>query len=173
MVGRHSWRTSKRIWLAMPDPHRVDSASKIIHASADAVYAAFADGEAWCRWLPPEGMTCEMEQFDFREGGRFSLALVYEDDSIAGKSGKNRDFTRGEFVELVPGIRMVTAIEFESDDPAFSGTMHMAWDLEETGSGTIVSIAATDVPEGIAPEDHAMGMNSTLANLASVVETQE
>ena len=38
--------------------------------------------------------------------------------------------------------------------------------LERLTPGTLVTVAATDVPPGIAPEDHAEGMASSLANLA-------
>ncbi len=66
---------------------------------------------------------------------------------------------------------MVEATEFESDDPAFAGTMTMTWQLTPLVSGTEVSIAASGVPTGISPIDHATGMQSSLANLAAYVES--
>jgi hypothetical protein len=35
------------------------------------------------------------------------------------------------------------------------------------GAGTRVDIRADDVPDGISPEDHAAGLNSSLAKLAA------
>ncbi len=34
--------------------------------------------------------------------------------------------------------------------------------------GTLVTIEATDVPPGISPEDHAVGLASSLENLAGL-----
>lgn len=151
---------------------RVDKASRVIHSSAETVYSAFADTDAWVHWLPPTGMTCEIEQFDFHEGGQYRIALLYQDDSIAGKSGDHRDVTTGTFVELIPNHRMVQAVEFESGDPAFAGRMIMTWQLEPMGGDTRVTICAKNVPEGISPQDHAEGMQSTLENLARFVERE-
>jgi uncharacterized protein YndB with AHSA1/START domain len=71
---------------------------------------------------------------------------------------------------LVPGVRVVQAVDFVSDDERFAGTMTMTWELSEENDGTKVRISADDVPSGITAEDHAAGMASTLANLASFVE---
>jgi hypothetical protein len=46
----------------------------------------------------------------------------------------------------------------------------MTWQLLAEGSGTQVQIRADNVPTGITPEDHAAGLGSSLANLASYVE---
>jgi hypothetical protein len=61
-------------------------------------------------------------------------------------------------------------VDFVSDDPAFAGTMTMTWELSANNSGTRVEIRADDVPAGISPEDHAIGMASSLANLATYLE---
>ena len=82
----------------------------------------------------------------------------------------NTDVVTGCFVELAPGERIVQSIEFASDDPAFAGTMTMTWKLAQATDGTEVTIVAEDVPLGISPEDHRVGMASTLSNLASYVE---
>ena len=66
--------------------------------------------------------------------------------------------------------RVVQLVEFESEDPAFSGEMTMTWLLVPVARGTQVTIRAENVPEGIPPEDHEEGMRSTLANLARFVE---
>jgi hypothetical protein len=65
---------------------------------------------------------------------------------------------------------VVQAVDFVSDDERFAGTMTMTWELSEENDGTKVRISADDVPSGITAEDHAAGMASTLANLASFVE---
>jgi hypothetical protein len=70
----------------------------------------------------------------------------------------------------VPNARVVQAVEFVSDDPAFAGTMTMTWEVAAQSDGTQVTIRAVDVPEGISAEDHAVGLSSSLAQLAAFVE---
>jgi hypothetical protein len=61
-------------------------------------------------------------------------------------------------------------VDFESDDPAFSGTMTMTWEVVPVDAGTRIDITAEDVPDGISADDHAEGLASSLANLASYLE---
>jgi hypothetical protein len=48
--------------------------------------------------------------------------------------------------------------------------MTMIWSVSKTNGGTRVKIVAKNVPPGISAEDHAEGMNSSLANLANWLE---
>lgn len=99
------------------------------------------------------------------------MVLTYKDGSGAkGKATDNADVVEGRFVELRPQESMVQQVEFESDDPAFAGTMMVCWRLARVGEATLVSITAEDVPPGIHPEDHSAGMGASLANLAAYVE---
>lgn len=70
-------------------------------------------------------------------------------------------------MDIVPGDRVVQAVDFASDDPAFAGTMTMTWAVTAVDGGTRVDITATDVPDGITAEDHAEGIDASLANLAA------
>jgi hypothetical protein len=49
--------------------------------------------------------------------------------------------------------------------------MVMSWTLTPGLGGTDVEIAAENVPTGITPQEHAVGMASSLANLAKCVES--
>jgi uncharacterized protein YndB with AHSA1/START domain len=101
------------------------------------------------------------------------LVLEYGDDARGqGKTRQDADIVEVRFLEVVPGVKVVQAVDFESDDPAFLGTMTMTWELSRVQSGTRVEIRADDVPVGISPGDHAAGMASSLANLAAFVETK-
>lgn len=71
------------------------------------------------------------------------------------------------FTELVPGVRVVQAVEFVSDDAAFAGTMTMTWELAVTDEGTRVEVRAEDVPAGISAADHTAGLASSLGHLAA------
>lgn len=147
---------------------RADTASKIIDASPETIYAALVDREALATWLPPEGMTGEILEYEPRPGGPFRMELRYKAGG-QGKTTDNTDVMDSEFAELVPGQRLVWLVRFKSDDPALRGTMRMVWDLEPAEGGTRVIILAEDVPEGIRREDHDQGLRSSLENLAAYV----
>src|SRR5579871_5552676 len=147
---------------------RTDIASRVIASSPARIYAALVDPGALMAWLPPEGMSGRFERFDARPGGSYRLVLTYDDAAVAhGKATAGSDVVEARFVELVPGARVVQAVDFVSEDPANAGTMTMTWELRPAGDGTRVEIRADDVPAGISPADHAMGMASSLANLAA------
>ena len=150
---------------------RVDTASRLIHASATTVYGAFATGRALESWLPPEGMTGTMLAFTFLEGGAYRMRLTYnEPQHTPGKTSEDADEVEVRFVELVPDERIEQAVTFESDDPAFAGEMRIIWTLKPGQRGTLVTVRCEDVPPGIRPEDHQAGLTSTLNNLAAFVE---
>ena len=150
---------------------RTDTASRVIAAAPDRVYAALVDPDALVTWLPPDGMTGRFERFDARPGGSYRLVLTYADASAArGKSSADSDIVDARFVDLVPGVRVVQAVDFVSDDPANAGTMTMTFELAALDAGTRVDIRADDGPAGISAEDHAAGLASSLANLATYLE---
>jgi uncharacterized protein YndB with AHSA1/START domain len=135
------------------------------------VFAALVDPDALRQWLPPSGMTGRFERFDARPGGSYRLVLTYPDSlSGSGKATPDSDIVEVRFVEVVPNVRVVQAVDFVSDDPAFAGTMTMIWELSAQSGGTRVEIRATGVPAGISPEDHAAGLGSSLSNLAAFLE---
>ena len=150
---------------------RTDSASRVIAAPPGQVYAALVDREALTAWLPPDGMTARFERFDPRPGGSYRLVLTYDDAShTAGKATADSDIVEARYVDIVPDVSVVQAVDFVSDDPAFAGTMTMTWKVTAVDGGTRVDITAEDVPDGISAEDHAKGLASSLANLAEHVE---
>ncbi|MFF2203603.1 SRPBCC family protein [Streptomyces sp. NPDC058145] len=150
---------------------RMDSASRVIAAPPDRVWAALVDREALMAWLPPAGMTGRFERFDARPDGSYRLVLTYSDASGApGKATVDSDIVEARFVDIVPGVRVQQAVDFVSDDPAYAGTMTMTWEVTAVGAGTRVDMVAENVPDGISAEDHAAGLASSLSNLAAYIE---
>ena len=99
------------------------------------------------------------------------MAPSYSDASGApGKATAESDIVEARFVDIVPGERVVQAVDFVSDDPAYAGTMTMTWEVTAVEPGTRVDIVAEDVPDGISAEDHAVGLASSLTNLATYLE---
>lgn len=150
---------------------RTDTASRVVAAAVDEVYAALVDPEALVAWLPPVGMTGSFDRFDARPGGSYRLVLTYRDAfTPRGKATADSDVVESRFIELSPGQRIVQAVDFVSEDPSYAGTMTMTWNLTDLGKATRVDIIADNVPDGIAADDHKAGMNSSLANLAAYLE---
>ena len=146
---------------------RTDEASRVIAAPVERVYAALVDPAALVAWLPPDGMSGRFERFDLRPGGGYRMVLTYAAATASAKSTSDSDVVEARFVDVVPGRRVVQAVEFDSDDPRFSGTMTMTWEVTDVPGGARVDIRADDVPDGISADDHAAGMTSSLANLAA------
>jgi uncharacterized protein YndB with AHSA1/START domain len=150
---------------------RTDHAERLIAAPLVDVFAAFTSADKLARWLPPAGATGAFEHCDLRAGGGFRLRLTFEDPGVETKSDEDSDVVEVHIPTLDDGRLIVWEVEFESDDPRFSGTMAMHWYLSRKGGGTLVTVDAHHVPPGISAKDHVAGLNSSLANLAAVVET--
>lgn len=149
---------------------RTDRAHRVIAASPARVFDALVDRAALEQWLPPDGMTARFERFDPRPGGSYRLVLTYATPPDGGgKASDDSDVVEARYVDIVPGERVVQAIDFDSDDPSFAGTMTMAWSVRPADGGTLVEFVAEDVPNGISAEDHADGMHSSLGHLARYV----
>lgn len=144
---------------------RVDQASTVIEAAPQQVYEALLDPVALAAWLPPEGASGQVAQLDARVGGGFDLELRFADPADA-KTTVDTDVSRVTFVELVPDALVVQRVAFDSGEERFGGEMRMEWRLEPVAAGTRVTVAATEVPAGIAQADHELGLGQSLANLA-------
>ena len=150
---------------------RTDRASRVMAAPLARVWAALVDPEALTAWLPPGEMTGRFERFGARPGGSYRMVLTHPDASGApGKATADSDIVEARFVDIVPGERVIQAVDFVSDDPAYAGTMTMTWEVTAVDAGTRVDIVAEDVPDGISADDHAAGLASSLSNLAAYVE---
>lgn len=146
--------------------------SRVINAPREAVYRAYLDPDALAAWLPPGDMSGVIHEFEGREGGAFSMSLVYPaDDRLRqGKTSERTDTFRGRFVRLIPNEQIVWAVEFESADSSFAGEMTVSTMLTWTGSGTTVTIRCDNIPPGIRPEDNEAGSRSTLEKLADFLD---
>jgi len=147
---------------------RTDKGSRVMAASPERIWAALVDPQALLALLPPSGMAGRFERFDARPGGSYRMVLTYADASGApGKTTADSDIVEARYLDLVPGRRVVQAVDFVSDDHVNVGTMTMTWEVTAVEAGTRVDIVADDVPDGISAEDHAAGPASSLAKLAA------
>ncbi|PRA79993.1 SRPBCC domain-containing protein [Microbacterium sp. MYb66] len=150
---------------------RTDRASLLLHVDGAEVFSALTSQDALLAWLPPAGMQGRFERFDMREGGSYRLVLTYDDAIDApGKTSADSDASEVRVSQIVPGELVVQEVDFESEDPAFHGTMRMEWRLRPVAEGTEVELTARNVPVGVRARDHAQGLTSSLANLSAYLE---
>lgn len=154
--------------MAHPGPGASTRTSTVIDAPREAVYRAFTDPEALTVWRAPGNMTAAVHDFDLRAGGGYSMSLFYpaSDQGHHGKTAEREDRFASRFVELDPPSRLVEAITFASDDPAFSGEMIMEVTLDDRDGQTEVTIAFHNLPSGVRPEDNDAGTRASLEKLA-------
>jgi uncharacterized protein YndB with AHSA1/START domain len=84
---------------------------RVLHATRDAVFAAWTDAVAFCQWFGPDGFTCTVREMDARPGGRACFDIVSADGTV---------FTnRFDYLEVVPAERLVFDHGSDiDDDPA-------------------------------------------------------
>ncbi|WP_374652064.1 SRPBCC domain-containing protein [Rhizorhabdus sp.] len=148
----------------------IHSASRIIIATPRAIFRAHIDPEVLFKWRPPKGMQARLHEFSARPGGGYRMELTYADGGGKGKSTANSDIVRVRFAELIPDDKIVEEAVFESDEPANAGTMTITTTLAPVTGGTKVTVTAENVPAGISEKDHRKGMESSLRNLALLLE---
>jgi uncharacterized protein YndB with AHSA1/START domain len=89
-----------------------------INAPRPVVYRALLDAQAIAKWKVPDGMTCQVLQFDAREGGSIRVSLTYDEPTGTGKTTSHTDTYHGYFARLAPDEQVVEVDEFETTDPA-------------------------------------------------------
>jgi hypothetical protein len=93
-------------------------------------------------------MTARFERFDPRPGGSYRVVLIYDDPSgTPGKTTADADVVEAQYVDIVPDVRVVQAVDFVSEHPASTGTMRMTWEVNAVDGGTRVTVTADDVPD--------------------------
>lgn len=144
---------------------------RLIKAPRARVYDALLDPAAVAVWKVPENMTCEVHEFDARQGGRLRISLTYDSPEGAGKTLGRTDTYHGRFVKLVPDEMVVEADEFETTDPALRGEMTITITLRDAAGGAELVAVHDGLPHGVSPADNELGWHEALARLAAHVES--
>jgi len=137
------------------------SLHRVLRAPPERVYRAFLDAPALAKWLPPHGFTCTVHELQPTVGGKYRMSFTNFG------SGNGHSFG-GEFLELVPGKRIVHTDRF--DDPNLPGQMVTTIALVKVSCGTELHVTQEGVPSMIPPEMCYLGWQESLALLAMVVE---
>jgi len=136
---------------------------RVLATKPEKVYRAFTEADALAKWLPPNGFTCTVHQFEGRVGGTYKMSF--------------RNFTTGgshafggEFVELVPGERLRYTDRF--DDPNLPGQIEVTVVMKKVLVGTEINITQAGIPDAIPAEACYLGWQESLRNLAKLVEPE-
>lgn len=134
---------------------------RVFKTSPDKLYKAFIDPAAMCKWLPPNGFTGTVHEMDARVGGSYKMSFTNFGKGVAHSFG-------GEYLELVPGERIVHTDKF--DDPNLPGEMKVTITFKKVMVGTEINIVQEGVPAVIPPEACYLGWQESLNLLALLVE---
>lgn len=136
---------------------------RVLRAPPERVYRAFLDPGAMVKWLPPHGFTGQVHEMDARVGGRYRMSFTNF------SQGQSHAFG-GEYLELVPGERIVHTDRFDAPGP--SGEMKTTITLKAVFCGTELNVMQEGIPAVIPPEACYMGWQESLQLLALLVEPE-
>ena len=135
---------------------------RVLKAPPERVYKAFTDAAGMAKWLPPDGFTCTVHQFDAKVGGSFRMSF----SNFATSQGHSFG---GEFIELKPAEKLRYTDKF--DDPNLPGEIMVTVVLKAVSCGTDITITQEGIPDVIPLEMCYLGWQDSLRQLAALVET--
>ena len=134
---------------------------RVLTTTPDKLYRAFLEPDALAKWLPPDGFACTVHSFEAEPGGSFRMSFRNFTTGASHAFG-------GEFVELVPGERVVYTDRF--DEPNLPGEMRSPSSCARCRAAPICRSSRRGVPDLIPEEACYLGWQQSLANLAHLVE---
>ena len=137
------------------------SLHRVIKASPEKVFRAFADPVAHSTWLPPYGFICTIQQMDFKVGGKFKMTF------INFSTGNGHSFG-GEYLEIKANEYIKYSDKF--DDPNLPGEMTTSIWLNKVSVGTELKVVQEGIPDVIPAEMCYLGWQETLEKLIKLVE---
>jgi len=135
---------------------------RVFKTTPDRLYRAFITPEAMVKWLPPNGFTAKVHSMDARVGGKYKMSFTNF------TTGSSHSFG-GDYLELVPGKRIVHTDVFDAGPP---GTMKVTIDIRKVMVGAEVNIVQEGVPDEIPAEMCYLGWGESLDLLKMLVEPE-
>ena len=139
------------------------SLHRVIKASPEKVFRAFADPVAHATWIPPYGFLCTVQEMEFKEGGKFRMTF------INFSTGNGHSFG-GEYQEIIPNESIKYSDKF--DDPNLPGEMTTTVSLRQVSCGTEIHIEQSGIPDMIPVEMCYLGWQESLDKMIRLVEPQ-
>ena len=139
------------------------SLHRVIKASPEKVFRAFADSVAHATWLPPYGFLCTVQEMDFKEGGKFKMTFTNFG------TGNGHSFG-GTYLEIKPNSFIKYSDKF--DDPNLPGEMTTTIQLNKVLCGTELKVLQEGIPAVIPAEMCYLGWQESLEKLIKLVEPE-
>ncbi|WP_461789625.1 SRPBCC family protein [Pedobacter sp.] len=136
---------------------------RVIKASPEKIFKAFADPIANAVWLPPYGFLCTVQQMDFKVGGKFKMTF------INFSTGNGHSFG-GEYLEIKTNELIRYSDRF--DDPNLPGEITTTVWLRKVMCGTELKVKQEGIPEAIPAEMCYLGWQESLEKLMKLVEPE-
>ncbi|UXY14701.1 SRPBCC family protein [Chitiniphilus purpureus] len=136
---------------------------RILRAPPERVYRAFLDPAALAKWNAPNGFTAVVHELDARVGGRYRISFVNFGHGQAHSFG-------GEYLELVPGERIVATDRF--DDPNLPDSIRTTVTFKAVSCGCELTVTQAGLPDVIPADACRMGWQESLDLLARLVEPE-
>lgn len=135
---------------------------RVFKTTPERLYKAFLDPDAMAKWLPPHGFTGKVHSMDARVGGSYKMSFT----NLG--TGSSHSFG-GEYLELVPGKRIVHTDRF---DAGLVGTMKVTVEMKKVLGGTELNVTQEGVPDAIPAEMCYLGWGESLDLLKLLVEPE-
>ena len=136
---------------------------RVLKAPVSRVFRAFSNPEAKATWLPPFGFICNVQSFNFKEGGTYEM-------SFTNFTNEQRHSWSGTFTTIKPNQLLVYKDKF--DDPNLPGEMTVTVQFKEVMCGTELTIKQENIPAMIPVEMCYLGWQESLQKLAQLVEPE-
>lgn len=136
---------------------------RVLTTKPEKVYRAFLEADALAKWLPPNGFTCSVSQFEAKVAGNFKM-------SFRNFTTGNTHSFGGKYLELIPNERVRYSEYF--DDPNLKGELQVTVTLKQVRVGTELHIVQEGIPDAIPPEACYLGWQESLLSLARLVEPE-
>lgn len=151
-------------------PDRIDSASRIIMASARTLFRTFHDPETFKYWRTPDGTMGGLTVLQPQIGGAWCLTILHPDRAEIGGVPSGIETITGRFIDMLPDAQVVEEINYVSEDPAYAGVMTLTTSLEPMKDGTKVTLRAVGMPPVLAQDSHRAALSAALHRLARLTE---
>lgn len=139
------------------------SLHRVIKASPEKLFRAFADPVANASWFPPYGFLCTVQQMDFKAGGKFKMTFTNF------STGNGHSFG-GSYLDIQPNELIQYTDKF--DDPNLPGEMTTTIRLKKVSCGTELTVYQEGIPEVIPVEMCYLGWQESLEKLKKLVEPE-
>lgn len=136
---------------------------RVLRTTAEKVYKAFTDADAFARWLPPCGFTAKVHHLEARVGGAYKMSFTNF------TTGNSHSFG-GTYIELLPSKKISYTAMF--DDPNLPGEMRTTVEITPVSCGVEIKIKQEGIPGVIPTEACYLGWQESLEFLAKLVEPE-